>query len=134
MVSFGSPAKAGEEIVAYAVGLGATIPALAAGQPASTAAPTTIAFTMQFNYLANALPARPSGSQAPLFAGATAGGIGLYQINFVVPAPPAGTPACAGVAASQLPPGSNVVQSNLTVSIGGTFSFDGAGICVAVPQ
>ncbi len=134
LVSFGSPARAGEEIVAYAVGLGATIPALAASQPASTAAPTTIAFTMQFNYLANALPVRPSGSQAPLFAGATAEATGLYQINFVVPPPPAGTPACAGVAASQLPPGGNVVQSNLTVSIGGTFSFDGAGICVAVPQ
>jgi hypothetical protein len=38
------------------------------------------------------------------------------------------------VGSSQLQPGSNVVQSNLTVSIGGTFSFDGAGICVAVPQ
>ena len=47
---------------------------------------------------------------------------------------PAGTPACAGAEVSQLQPGSNVVQSNLTVSIGGTFSFDGAAICIAVPQ
>jgi len=134
LVSFNSPAKPAEVLVAYAVGLGGTIPPTVAGQAASSAAPTSIVFSMQFNYLANALPARPTGSQAPLFTGATAGYAGLYQINFVVPALPAGTPACAGADVSQLQPGSNVVQSNLTVSIGGTFSFDGAPICVAVPQ
>jgi hypothetical protein len=47
------------------------------------------------------------------------GYIGLYQINFVVPQPPAGIEACSGA-----------VYSNLTVSVGGLFSFDGAGICV----
>jgi uncharacterized protein (TIGR03437 family) len=134
LVSFGSPAQPGEEVVAYAVGLGSTNPALVAGQPAPSAAPTTIAFNLQFTYVPNALPSRPGGSHAPLFAGATPGYNGLYQINLVVPAPPAGTPACGTVGSSQLQPGSNVVQSNLTVSIGGTFSFDGAGICVAVPQ
>jgi uncharacterized protein (TIGR03437 family) len=134
LVSFSSPAKAGEEIVAYAVGLGNTNPALVAGQAPATAAATTVVFNLQFNYLPNALPSRPSGSQTPLFTGATLGYAGLYQINFVVPVPPAGTPACAAVDASQLQPGSNVVQSNLTVSIGGTFSFDGVGICVTTPQ
>ena len=134
LVSSNSPAKAGEEIVAYAVGLGNTNPALVAGQPPASASATAVVFNMQFNYLSNALPTRPNGSQTPLFTGATVGYAGLYQVNFVVPAPPSGTPACAAVDASQLPPGSNVVQSNLTVSIGGTFSFDGAGICVAVPQ
>jgi hypothetical protein len=106
---------------------------LVAGQPAS-AAPTSITFGIQFNYLPNALPARPSTGSAPLYAGATAGYAGLYQINFVVPAVPAGTPACAGVSPDQLQPGSNAVLSNLTVSIGGAFSFGGAGVCVAVPQ
>jgi uncharacterized protein (TIGR03437 family) len=134
LVSFGSPAQPGEEVVAYAVGLGSTNPALVAGQPAPSAAPATIAFNLQFSYVPNALPSRPGGSHGPLFAGATPGYDGLYQINLVVPAPPAGTPACGTVDSSQLQPGSNVVQSNLTVSIGGTFSFDGAGICVAVPQ
>jgi uncharacterized protein (TIGR03437 family) len=134
LVSSNSPAKAGEEIVAYAVGLGNTNPALVAGQLPTSAAATAVVFNMQFNYLSNALPTRPNGNQAPLFTGATVGYAGLYQINFVVPVPPSGTPACAAVDASQLQPGSNVVQSNLTVSIGGTFSFDGAGICVAVPQ
>ena len=47
----------------------------------------------------------------------------LDQINFVVPQPPAGTQACSGA-----------VQSNLTVSVGGLTSFDGAGICAAPPE
>ena len=40
-----------------------------------------------------------------------------------VPQPPAGTQACSGA-----------VQSNLTVSVGGLTSFDGAGICAAPPE
>ncbi|MDQ2944602.1 MAG: hypothetical protein M3Y27_01425 [Acidobacteriota bacterium] len=63
----------------------------------------------------------------------TPGYAGLYQINFVVPAPPGGTLPCIGLDISQLSVGSNVVQSNLTVSFGGDYSFDGVGICVAVP-
>jgi hypothetical protein len=54
---------------------------------------------------------------------------GLYQINFVVPPIPNQTKPCAG---SGIGPGANAVQSNLTVSFGGSFSFDGAGICVSV--
>jgi len=46
LVSFGSPAQPGEEVVAYAVGLGSANPALVAGQPAPSAAPTTIAFNL----------------------------------------------------------------------------------------
>jgi uncharacterized protein (TIGR03437 family) len=64
----------------------------------------------------------------PLFAGLAPGYPGLYLINFVVPPEPLnGTPRCA----ETFVPGANVPQSNLTVSIGGGFSFDGAGICVA---
>jgi uncharacterized protein (TIGR03437 family) len=56
----------------------------------------------------------------PLYSGLVPGYVGLYQINFIVPPPPAGTQSCSGT-----------VQSNLTVSVGGLASFDGAGICVA---
>jgi len=88
LVSFSSPAKTGEILVAYAVGLGNTNPALTAGQAAPSAAPTAITFNIQFNYLPNSLPARPSGNAAPLYTGATAGYVGLYQINFAAPPVP----------------------------------------------
>jgi uncharacterized protein (TIGR03437 family) len=65
----------------------------------------------------------PINAYVPLYSGLAPGYVGLYQINIVVPPPPPDTPAC-----------SSTVQSNLTVSVGGTASFDGAGICVAVPE
>jgi uncharacterized protein (TIGR03437 family) len=130
MVSATSPAKAGEELIAYAVGLGQTNPASVTGQLVIQSAPTLTAFALDYNYHPNALPSRPlpTGPQ-PVFAGTTPGYVGLYQINFVVPPVPAGTPPC--VDTSMLQPPYNVVQSNLTVSVGGQFSFDGARICVA---
>jgi hypothetical protein len=52
----------------------------------------------------------------------------LYQINFIVPPPPAGLPPCPDPAT--IVAFGNVAPSNLTVSVGSNFSFDGAGICV----
>jgi uncharacterized protein (TIGR03437 family) len=130
LVSAANPAKAGEELVAYAVGLGQTNPASVTGQLVTKSAPTQTTFTLDYNFHPNALPSRPlPNGQSPIFAGTTPGYVGLYQVNFTVPPVPAGSPPC--VDASPLPLGSNVVQSNLTVSIGGQFSFDGARICVA---
>jgi uncharacterized protein (TIGR03437 family) len=137
LVSATKPAKAGEELVAYAVGLGPTNPPVATGQPATTHAPTTEVFAIDYNYHPNALPAKPLAfsntglfppqpvpytALTPVFAG-------LYQVNFYVIAAPPGTPPCVDL--TTVAPGANVVQSNLTVSFGGAFSFDGAGICVA---
>jgi len=128
LVSGSSPAQGNEELVAYAVGLGATNPAVPTGQTATQSAPTVEHFLLSFNFVPNALPAQPyypTGVMAlttyayPRFTGLVPGYVGLYQINFVVP-PPTEVSACIGQ-----------VQSNLTVNIGGDFSFDGAGICVA---
>ncbi|MGH9612962.1 MAG: hypothetical protein ACRD4P_07780 [Bryobacteraceae bacterium] len=130
LVSSTNPAKPGEQIVAYAVGLGKTNPAVATGEISSTSAPTVSNFALDFNFRPNALPAKPLPQSttgdppppiAPIFTGLTAEYAGLYQINFLAPQAPPGTPSCG-----------NAVQSNLTVSIGGAFSFDGAGICIAV--
>jgi hypothetical protein len=150
LVSAANPAKPGEELVAYAVGLGATDPPAATGQPATTAARTASSLRMGFNFLPNALPAKPtplpspraapvtdpfpiSGlTPVPIFSGLTPGYVGLYQINFLAPAVPAGTPACQDP--NRVAPGADFVQSNVTVSFGSVFSFDGAGICVAVPN
>lgn len=128
------PAKAGEELVAYATGLGQTNPPLTLGQPAAQSSPTVAAFNLDFNYRANALATAPgavgSTVTGPLFTGATKGFTGLYQINFIVPPPPAGVSPCVDFAVPAVNVPGTIVQSNLTVSIGSNFSFDGAGICV----
>lgn len=128
-VSENNPAVAGEELVAYATGLGQTNPPLTTGQPEAGSSPTLATFNLDFNYRPNALATRPLADGAvPLFTGATQGFIGLYQINFVVPTPPAGLQPCGY--SSVTPDVVSGVVSNLTVSAGSTFSFDGAGICV----
>jgi uncharacterized protein (TIGR03437 family) len=130
MVSAQSPAQGNEELVAYAVGLGATNPAATTGQTVTLPAPAQETFLLGFDFLPNALPAKPvyplnnvlTIYSTPQFAGLAPGYVGLYQINFLVP-PPGEISPCGGM-----------VQSNLTVNIAGDFSFDGAGICVAPGQ
>ena len=51
------------------------------------------------------------------------------EVNFIVPAVPAGTPLCAAPIEVA---GRNIVESNLAVSVGGGYSFDAARICVDV--
>jgi len=136
-VSAARPAKSGEELVVYAVGLGQTNPPLAEGEPATQASPSQTAFGIDFNFHPNALATKPAGPTAlgtplnyskPLFAGATPGFVGLYQFNFIVPPAPANLAPCVDI--TSVGPYANVIESNLTVSIGSSFSFDGAGICV----
>jgi uncharacterized protein (TIGR03437 family) len=135
MVTASSPANVGETLTAWAVGLGQTNPGATTGQPSTSGSPTVQTFSLDYNYSVNALPTKPFTGRPdakppqPAFAG-LAPFAGLYQINFIVPpAPPNGTPRCA--IPGSVPAGTNVPQSNLTVSFGGGFSFDGAAICVA---
>ncbi len=138
-VSATNPAHSGEELVAYAVGLGQTIEPQSTGQALNISAPTSTLYGVDFNYRSNALATKPLGPgpnqipppapyAMPAFTGTTPGFVGLYQVNFIVPPAPAGLPPC--VDAATVSPYANVVQSNLTVSIGSAFSFDGVGICV----
>lgn len=128
-----NPAKSGEVLVLYALGLGATTPPAATGQPSPIPAPAT-QFTpaLGFDYRPNAPPTLPYCSPAsqcpktyPVFSGLTPGYAGLYQLNFVVPAPPAGTPPCT------VPSGnSQSVASNLTVTLIGPIALTGGQLCV----
>ncbi len=78
LVTATSPAKSGEYLVAYLAGMGTTnaTPASGAASPLSPLALPTIPPTLTIN-----------GAPSPIaFAGLTPGLVGLYQLNFQVPA------------------------------------------------
>jgi uncharacterized protein (TIGR03437 family) len=78
LVSSKSPAKPSEYLMMYLVGLGATNPSVLSGMPAPS---TTLAkVTNAPTVMVDKLPATVA------FAGLTPGFVGLYQINFQVPA------------------------------------------------
>lgn len=137
LVTAENPARAGEELVAWAVGLGRTTPATKTGQVVKVSAPTETTFALDFNFRRNALPTKPppvtAGGDVPQasYTGTVEGTVGVYQVRFQVPPVPPETPPCAAIG-TNIPLGANLVFTNLTVSIGGRYSFDGAGICVAV--
>jgi hypothetical protein len=136
------PAQAGEEIVVWAFGLGSTTPTPKTGQASPTPAATLSSFVyLQFDFRSNATPSRPYvnpliaapiATPAPVFVGLTPGQVGLYQINVRIPNSIPAIGSCT-TSAQNLSP-YNMVQSNLTIDIGATTSFDGAAICVQSPQ
>jgi uncharacterized protein (TIGR03437 family) len=77
LVTTASPAKPGEYLVMYLVGMGATNPAVASGVETPTAPLSKVVDE----------PTVTVGSQTStlLFAGLTPGFVGLYQIDFQVP-------------------------------------------------
>jgi hypothetical protein len=125
LVNSSNPAKAGEEVVLYAVGLGPM--GIGTGEPVPVPPRNSTRFAVSFDFRPDALASRPHlNSERPVFAGLTPGFQGLYQINVVIPAAPPGTPPCtpSGVVANPR------IQTNLTINVGGPLSFDGIGICV----
>ena len=78
LVTSSHPAKPGEYLVMYLVGMGATNPSVASGAPSPSSAPLATVVLE---------PTVTVGGQAATvaFAGLTPGFVGLYQVNFQVP-------------------------------------------------
>jgi uncharacterized protein (TIGR03437 family) len=76
-VSSAAPAKPGEALVLYLVGMGVTTPPVATGQvpPTNPLASASLIPTMTLD----------GETVVPFFYGLTPGFVGLYQINFIVP-------------------------------------------------
>jgi uncharacterized protein (TIGR03437 family) len=74
-VNAGHPAKPGEYLIIYLAGMGATNPGVASGA-VSPLAPATLQPTVTVD----------GQTAAVIYAGLTPGSVGLYQINFQVPA------------------------------------------------
>lgn len=126
------PAQPGEILTLYAYGLGETSPPVTAGK-AAPSPPALKGVGLTFNFTPNAAPSAPGPDSStlvnthPEFAGLVPGYAGLYQVNFKVPPVPSGTTPC--LAYSDF----GSALTNVTVTLSGTSSFDGAGFCVQVP-
>jgi uncharacterized protein (TIGR03437 family) len=121
-VTAANPAKPGEELVAYAFGLGAPATLF----DTSGATPVGgVALTKPFNL---SFPGIASSAGGRLDYVGLVGGIpGLYQVNFHVPSVPATLAPCttSGVV-TQLA----TTPFNFTMSLMGTASVDQASFCV----
>lgn len=130
LVSTSNPAVAGEVLVLYALGLGATSPPVPEGQ-ASPNPPASIVNSvgLGFNYanpisLIESPPTSGAATPVPeiLFAGFAPTMVGIYQVNFRVPPP---TTAASSCATGGVP--------NLTMTLQGLAgSSDQAILCVDI--
>jgi uncharacterized protein (TIGR03437 family) len=102
LVSASTPASAGEEVVIYATGLGATNPPFATGTAANQVNTTTLPVSVTIG-----------GKNATVMSGGlTQGLVGLYQVNAIVP---------SGMTGSQ----------PVVITVGSTF-FSSAGVTMSL--
>ena len=100
----GLPAKSGETLVVYGYGFGRSTNNLKTGDAPQVANPVPLYGSVLFSSLLPASAGTTSGNPGSLdslqyisYVGVTPGAVGVYQMNFVVPPVPAGTPSCGGI-------------------------------------
>lgn len=124
-VTLQAPAKGGEYLTMYAFGLGKVFGEIRSGDgtPSTALYAPVGKFVVTARVGSNLAPQRgsPDDESIASYVGLAPGFVGLYQVNFRVPVLPAGTQSCR--------PG-GPLESNLTVTLSGEFSFAGTGICV----
>ncbi|SRR5579883_1706268 len=123
LVSRASPAQPGETVVLYAWGLGTTLPRVKTGDASPVPAPVVNSGpgAVRFDFVPGAGPSQPYAARATSVPAYLAPGfVGLYQVNVQLPSHFPPVPPCD----------ETTVFSNLTISIGGAASFDGAALCV----
>ncbi len=76
------PAKVGDTLLIYAIGLGPTSPAVATGDPAPSTAPLATLTRTPMVVFGSSIAGVPA---TPFFAGLSPGFAGLYQINVTIP-------------------------------------------------
>jgi len=135
-VSVNSPVVPSEVVVLYAWGVGPTKPLAKTGEATSAPASPTWANDIQFNFSPNARPSKPYGGIFPFkfefhprYIGLVQDQIGLYSINVKLPDTFPPVQSCDGTRN-----GTYAIQSNLTITVGGINSFDGAAICAQTQQ
>ena len=80
------PAKVGDALTIYAIGLGPTSPAVASGVASPSAEPLGRVVTHPKVCFGTPTPFNQGNCVDPLYAGLSPGFVGLYQINVVIPA------------------------------------------------
>ncbi len=136
-VSLSAKASVGEMLSMYAVGLGGTRPAVPAGTLTPEPAPVTLQqFMMQYSYAidpsaSSSSPISPGVPAQISFTGLAPGQIGVYQVNFTVPAPPSNARSCDPLNQDGT---TNPDGTNLVLTLSGGYSLNSARICVKLPD
>lgn len=104
-VNAANPAKAGEQVVIYATGLGPTEPPFATGAPATSTNQTVIPVGVEVG----------NNSASVVYTGLTVGLVGLYQINVIIPA---GVPGSQPLSVTSGTGGNTVISpSSVTIAV-----------------
>ena len=122
LVSRLNPARTGEQLTVALVGIGWTEEAVTTGAATPASAPLADGVSLTLEWRANAGAAAPDTNALPAVVRLRAGAVGIYEVQFTAPALSMDAPLCSGA-----------VQSNLTLTVARTSSYDGVGICVAPP-